>query len=141
MDQGALLTLTGKTGWRKVEIGRGSNDQSCPVHAVGGGCTLPKIDFDPVFLGTSRDRKDVTEKRLNDKCEARLIKRTVLDASIRSELPEKERLGRLSGRSFHDALDYLELACSVDGHEGVELQAFCFGLSLPTSGSGEIPCR
>lgn len=32
LDVGALLTLNAKTGWREVEIGRGSNDQTCPVH-------------------------------------------------------------------------------------------------------------
>lgn len=30
-EKGALLTLNAKTGWREVEIGRGSSDQSCPV--------------------------------------------------------------------------------------------------------------
>ena len=28
MDKGALLTLNAKTGWREVEIGRGSTDQT-----------------------------------------------------------------------------------------------------------------
>ena len=34
MEKGALLTLNAKTGWREVEIGRGSKDQSCPLHAL-----------------------------------------------------------------------------------------------------------
>lgn len=34
LDDGALLTLNAKTGWREVEIGRGSSDQTCPVHAL-----------------------------------------------------------------------------------------------------------
>lgn len=33
-DQGALLTLRGKTGWREVEVGRGSCDATCPVAAL-----------------------------------------------------------------------------------------------------------
>ena len=33
-DAGAILTLTGKSGWREVEIGRGSSDATCPVHAL-----------------------------------------------------------------------------------------------------------
>ena len=33
-DDGLLLTLRGKTGWREVEIGRGSSDATCPVVAL-----------------------------------------------------------------------------------------------------------
>lgn len=33
-DKGALLTLRGKTGWREVEIGRGSSDATCRVVAL-----------------------------------------------------------------------------------------------------------
>ena len=34
-DKGVLVTLRGKTGWREVEIGRGSSDATCPVVALG----------------------------------------------------------------------------------------------------------
>ena len=30
LDQGILVTLRGKTGWREVEIGRGSRDSAAP---------------------------------------------------------------------------------------------------------------
>ena len=33
-DKGALVTLRGKTGWREVEIGRGSSDATCRVAAM-----------------------------------------------------------------------------------------------------------
>ena len=33
-DDGLLLTLRGKTGWREVEIGRGSSEATCPVVAL-----------------------------------------------------------------------------------------------------------
>ena len=99
-DKGALLTLNAKTGWREVEIGRGSKEQTCPVHALEQWQHFAKIDFGPVFVGTSRDGKRATETRLNDKHVARLIKRTVLDAGIRSELPEKDRLALFSGHSL-----------------------------------------
>lgn len=79
-DKGALLTLNAKTGWREVEIGRGSSDQTCPVQALEQWLHFAKIDFGPVFVGTSRDGKCASETRLNDKHVARLIKRTVLDA-------------------------------------------------------------
>ena len=103
-DKGALLTLNAKTGWREVEIGRGSKDQTCPVHALEKWLHFAKIDFGPVFVGTSRDGKRASETRLNDKHVARLIKRTVLDAGIRSELPEKERLALFSGHSLRAGL-------------------------------------
>lgn len=103
-DNGALLTLNAKTGWREVEIGRGSKDQTCPVHALEQWLHFAKIDFGPIFTGTSRDGKRASETRLNDKHVARLIKRTVLDAGIRSDLPEKDRLALFSGHSLRAGL-------------------------------------
>lgn len=103
-DKGTLLTLNAKTGWREVEIGRGSSDQTCPVHALEQWLHFSKIDFGPVFVRTSRDGKRALEARLNDKHVARLIKRTVLDTSIRSDLPEKERLALFSGHSLRAGL-------------------------------------
>ena len=104
MEKGALLTLNAKTGWREVEIGRGSKDQTCPVHALEQWLHFAKIDFGPVFTGTSRDGKRALDTRLNDKHVARLIKRTVLDAGIRSDLPEKDRMALFSGHSLRAGL-------------------------------------
>ena len=103
-DKGALLTLNAKTGWREVEIGRGSKDQSCPVYALEQWLHFAKIDFGPIFVGTSRDGKCASEARLNDKHVARLIKRAVLDAGIRSDLPENDRLALFSGHSLRAGL-------------------------------------
>ncbi|MEP0961957.1 MAG: tyrosine-type recombinase/integrase [Roseobacter sp.] len=104
LDDGALLTLNAKTGWREVEIGRGSNDQTCPVHALEQWLHFARIDFGPLFRRTSRDNKRALDARLSDKHVARLIKQTVLDAGIRSELPEKERLALFSGHSLRAGL-------------------------------------
>lgn len=101
---GALLTLNAKTGWREVEVGRGSSEQTCPVHALEQWLHFGRIDFGPIFVGTSRDGTRATEARLNDKHVARLIKRCVLDAGIRSELPEEERLALFSGHSLRAGL-------------------------------------
>ena len=103
-EKGALLTLNAKTGWREVEIGRGTKEPSCPVHALEQWLHFAKINFGPVFVGTSRDGKRATETRLNDKHVARLIKRTVQDSGIRSDLPEKERLALFSGHSLRAGL-------------------------------------
>jgi len=99
-----LLTLRAKSGWREVEIGRGSSEQTCPVHALEQWLTFAKISVGPVFVGVSRDGKRALEARLNDKHVARLIKQAVLDAGIRSELPENERLALFSGHSLRTGL-------------------------------------
>jgi integrase len=103
-DGGALLTLDAKTGWREVEIGRGSSDQTCPVHALEQWLQFAKIDFGPIFVRTSRNGKKAVGDRLSDKHVARLIKQTVLDAGIRSDLPERERLALFSGHSLRAGL-------------------------------------
>ncbi|UOA29643.1 Tyrosine recombinase XerC (plasmid) [Pseudosulfitobacter sp. DSM 107133] len=103
-DKGALLTLNAKTGWREVEIGRGSKDQTCPVHALEQWLHFAKIDFGSIFVGPSRDGKRAFETRLNDKHVARLINQTVRDAGIRSDLPEAERLALFSSHSLRSGL-------------------------------------
>ena len=103
-DQGALLTLNAKTGWREVEVGRGSSDQTCPVHALEQWLYFAKIDFGPVFVRTSRDGKRALEARLSDKHVARLIKATVLNSGIRADLPEEKRLALFSGHSLRAGL-------------------------------------
>ena len=103
-DDGALLTIDAKTGWREVEIGRGSSDQTCPVHALEQWLHFAKIDFGPVFVRTSRDGKKALPERLSDKHVARLIKQTVLDAGIRADLPDKDRLALFSGHSLRAGL-------------------------------------
>ena len=104
LEGGALIRLRGKTGWREVEIGRGSGPQTCPVHALEQWLHFAKIDFGPIFVATSRDGNRATDRRLNDKHIARLIKRTVLDAGLRPDLPEAERLRLYSGHSLRAGL-------------------------------------
>ena len=103
-ERGLILTFRGKTGWREVEIGRGSSDQTCPVHALEQYLLYSKIDFGPLFQRVTRDDSKITGDRLSDKHVARLIKKTVRDAGIRSDLPEKERLALFSGHSLRAGL-------------------------------------
>lgn len=103
-DRGLILTFRGKTGWREVEIGRGSSDQTCPVHALEKYLHYSKIDFGPLFQRVTRDDRKATGDRLSDKHVARLIKKTVRDAGIRSDLPEKERVALFSGHSLRAGL-------------------------------------
>jgi integrase len=104
MDGGALLRLRGKTGWREVEIARGSADQTCPVHALSQWLHYGRIDFGPIFRAVSRDGKRALARRLNDKHVARLIKSCVREAGLRPDLPEVERLRLYSGHSLRAGL-------------------------------------
>jgi integrase len=104
LEAGAILTLRGKTGWREVEIARGSSNRTCPVHALSQWLHFARIDFGPVFVGTSRDGKRASEKRLNDKHVARLIKSCARDAGLRPDLPVAERLRLFSGHSLRAGL-------------------------------------
>lgn len=103
-DAGAVLFLRGKTGWREVEIGRGSSDQTCPVYALEQWLHFARIGFGPLFVRTTRDGTRALEARLSDKHVARLIKQAVLDAGIRSDLPDAERVALYSGHSLRAGL-------------------------------------
>lgn len=104
LEGGVLLTLRGKTGWREVEIARGSSDRTCPVHALSQWLHYARIDFGPIFVAVSRDGKRATQARLNDKHVARLIKHCVLAAGLRPDLPEAERARLYSGHSLRAGL-------------------------------------
>ena len=47
--EGALLTIRGKTGWREVEIGRGSRADTCPVALLETWLRLGRIGRGPLF--------------------------------------------------------------------------------------------
>lgn len=104
LDGGALITLRGKTGWREVEIGRGTNEQTCPVHTLEQWLHYGRITFGPVFTGVTRDGKRARDTRLNDKHIARLIKACVLNAGLRPDLPDAERVKLYSGHSLRAGL-------------------------------------
>jgi integrase len=104
LEDGALITLRGKTGWREVETGRGSSDQTCPVHALAQWLHYARIDFGPIFVAVSRNGLKATHDRLSDKHVARLIKRCVEEAGLRPELSKAERLRLYSGHSLRAGL-------------------------------------
>lgn len=104
LEDGALITLRGKTGWREVEIGRGSSPQTCPVQALAQWLHFARIDFGPIFVAVSRDGRRATGDRLSDKHVARLIKQTVQAAGLRADLPEAERLRLYAGHSLRAGL-------------------------------------
>ena len=103
-DGGAIIVKDTKTGWKEAEIARGSSDQTCPVHALEQWLHFAKIAHGPIFRRVLRDNSGVQTDRLSDKHVARLIKRTMLEAGIRPDLPDKERLALFSGHSLRSGL-------------------------------------
>nr|WP_298100438.1 tyrosine-type recombinase/integrase [uncultured Shinella sp.] len=103
-DKGALLTLRGKTGWREVEIGRGSSDATCPVAALETWIKFAKLAKGPLFRRVTGKGKDVGPDRLNDQEIARLVKKTALAAGVRGDLSEAERGQMFAGHSLRAGL-------------------------------------
>jgi integrase len=103
-DKGMLVTLRGKTGWREVEIGRGSADATCPVVAIQTWLTLARIAHGPIFRRVTGQGKAVGADRLNDQEVAKLVKRTALAAGVRGDLSESERGLKFSGHSLRAGL-------------------------------------
>ncbi|MCF3643395.1 integrase, partial [Rhizobium sp. TRM95111] len=75
LDKGLLITLRGKTGWREVEVGRGSSDTTCPVVAVETWIKFARIAKGPLFRRVKGRGRDVGPDRLNDQEVARLVKK------------------------------------------------------------------
>jgi integrase len=103
-DRGLLLTLRGKTGWREVEIGRGSREATCPVVALETWIRFARIARGPLFRRVTGKGKDVGPDRLNDQEVARLVRKTALAAGVRGDLPEAERGRKFAGHSLRAGL-------------------------------------
>lgn len=104
LDQGMVVTLRGKTGWRQVEIGRGSSDATCPVVALQTWLKLARIAHGPLFRRVTGQGLTVGPNRLNDQEIARLVKRTALAAGVRGDLSEGERQQKFAGHSLRAGL-------------------------------------
>lgn len=113
MEGGALLTLSAKTDWREVEIGRGSSGRTCPLHALEHWLQFVRTDFGPIFVRLSRDGK-----------------RTVLDAGIRSNLSEEDRPPLFFGHSLRAGFARSRevekrYSRSISGHASAEMTSDC----------------
>jgi len=104
LDKGVLVTLRGKTGWREVEIGRGSSDATCPAVALETWLKFARIAHGPLFRRVTGQGKAVGADRLNDQEVARLVKRTAMAAGVRGDLPEGERGKLFAGHSLRAGL-------------------------------------
>jgi integrase len=96
LEKGMLVTLRGKTGWREVEIGRGSSDTTCPIVALETWLKLARIAHGPLFRRVTGQGKAVGA--------ARLVKRTALAAGVRGDLPEGQRGKLFAGHSLRSGL-------------------------------------
>ncbi|PPD17446.1 MAG: integrase, partial [Methylocystis sp.] len=103
-DGGAVLQILGKTGWREVEIGRGSSPLTCPVALLETWLRLGRISHGPLFRPIARKNAGVAPKRLTDKHVARLVQKTALAAGIRGDLTEGERRLAFGGHSLRAGL-------------------------------------
>ncbi len=103
-DGGAVLQISGKTGWREVEIGRGSRPETCPVALLETWMRLGRINHGPLFRPIARKNGGVSSERLTDKHVARLVQKTALAAGIRGDLSEGERKLAFSGHSLRAGL-------------------------------------
>jgi len=104
LDKGLLITLRGKTGWREVEVGRGSSDATCPVNATETWIKFAKLAKGPLFRRVTGKGKNVGPDRLNDQEIARLVKRTALAAGVRGDLSEADREKLFGGHSLRAGL-------------------------------------
>ncbi|TLG71845.1 tyrosine-type recombinase/integrase [Methylocystis sp. B8] len=103
-DGGVVLQILGKTGWREVEIGRGSRPETCPVALLETWMRLGRIHQGPLFRPIARKNGGVSAERLTDKHVARLVQKTALAAGIRGDLTEGERHLAFSGHSLRAGL-------------------------------------
>jgi integrase len=102
LEQGAVATLRGKTGWREVVIGRGSSDATCPINALETWLKFARIDHGPLFRRVTG--RSLAADRLADRHIARLVKRTALAAGVRGDLSEGERAQKFAGHSLRAGL-------------------------------------
>jgi integrase len=102
--EGALLTIRGKTGWREVEIGRGSRPDTCPVALLETWMRLGRIARGPLFRAIARKNGGIAAERLADKHVVRLVKTCALAAGIRGDLAEGERRLAFGGHSLRAGL-------------------------------------
>jgi integrase len=104
LEGGALLQISGKTGWREVEIGRGSRPETCPVLLLETWMRLGRIANGPLFRPIARKNGGVSAERLTDKHVARLVQKTAMKAGIRGDLTEGERKRAFGGHSLRAGL-------------------------------------
>ena len=89
---GLLLTLNGKTGWREVEIGRGSSPLTCPVAMLETWLGLGRITQRPGVPARSPARMAASPPSgSRTSMSPASCRKRALAAGLRGDLPEGER--------------------------------------------------
>jgi integrase len=104
LEQGLLIRVRGKTGWREVEIGRGSSELTCPIVALKNWLELGRVAHGPIFRRVKGEGKKIGADRLNDRHVARLVKRPALAAGVRGDLSEVDRREKFARHSLRAGL-------------------------------------
>ncbi len=104
LEDGMVLHLKGKTGWREVAIGRGSSERTCPVVALKEWLRVAKIVHGPIFRKLAPKCQKVTLRRLAGQHVARLVQSTALAAGVRADLSEGARRRAFAGHSLRAGL-------------------------------------
>jgi integrase len=103
-EQGLLVHVRTKSGWRAKEIGPGSTSQTCPIVALKTWLDLARIAHGPVFRRVTANGKKVGPDRMNDKHGARLVKETVFESGVGGDMTEAQRREKYSGHSLRAGL-------------------------------------
>jgi integrase len=104
LEDGLLIHVRTKSGWKVKEIGPGSSNQTCPIIALKTWLDLARIDHGPVFRRVMGKGKKVGDDRMNDRHAARLVKGTVQDAGVGGDMTERQRHEKYSGHSLRAGL-------------------------------------
>ncbi|MCF8506870.1 MAG: tyrosine-type recombinase/integrase [Caulobacter sp.] len=85
-EEGLLLHVAGKTGWREVAVGPGSSGRTCPVAALTRWLELGRIADGPLFRRVSADGRRVLPERLSDRHVARLVRAAALAVGVTGDI-------------------------------------------------------
>ncbi len=97
---GLLLTIRGKTGWRVVEVARGTRPHTCPVQAMETWLSFAKIQYGPVFRRVRERNRNVGVDRLHAEQIARLVRSAALKAGVKGDWPDERRRMAFAGHSL-----------------------------------------
>jgi integrase len=124
--EGLLLTIRGKTGWRIVEIARGSRPQTCPVQALETWLSFAKIQNGSVFRRVRERNCNVGPDRLHHEQVARIVRASALRAGVKGDWPEDRRRQAFAGHSLRSGfassaiVDEAQIQRQL-GHSSVEM--------------------
>ena len=98
VEEGLILHLRGKTGWRETALGRGSAVDTCPVEALQTWMRFGRIAHGPVFRRMLKGNH-VTADRLSAGAVADIVRDAVNLGGLRPDLSRENRRLAFGGHS------------------------------------------